>query len=107
LVAPPHPTDPVVLNWLERHRGPVSFTLHMIGIPPTILGAMFVPIYLSLLSYPIFMLAVVMFFGGFALQFLGHALEGSEPGEIALMRRRLARRLALAPDSRKTPQSIA
>ena len=46
MVYPPLPPCALVENWLERHRGPVSFALHMVGIPPTILGVLLVPVYL-------------------------------------------------------------
>jgi hypothetical protein len=92
MLCPPHPTSPIVSNWLERHRGPISFVLHMIGIPPTILGVVFIPIYLYLRSVPVFLLALTLFVGGYVLQFLGHALEGSMPGELMLLRKRFDRR---------------
>jgi hypothetical protein len=61
----------------------------MIGIPPTILGVLFVPIYLTLLSPPIFFVALALFVGGYVLQFVGHALEGTDPGEIIYFKRKL------------------
>jgi hypothetical protein len=61
----------------------------MIGIPPTLLGALFVAIYLSSLSLPIFLLALALFVGGYILQFSGHLLEGTDPGEIIYFKRRL------------------
>jgi hypothetical protein len=79
----------LVQHWLQRHRHPTSFLLHMIGIPPTILGVLFVPIYLTLLSFPIFLLALALFVGGYALQFAGHFLEGTDPGEIIYFKRKL------------------
>ena len=44
------------------------------------------PIYVMLMSVPLFLFALVLFLGGFGLQFLGHALDGSEPGEIKALR---------------------
>jgi hypothetical protein len=61
----------------------------MIGIPPTILGVLFVPIYLTLLSLPIFLVALALFLGGYLLQFAGHFLEGTDPGEIIYFKRKL------------------
>ncbi len=61
----------------------------MIGIPPTILGVLLVPIYLILLSLPVFLLALALFIGGYLLQFLGHFLEGTDPGEIIYFKRKL------------------
>ena len=91
MICPPHPPDPLVQNWIDRHRDPKSFLLHLIGIPPTILGLIFIPIYLFLLSIPIFLLALCLFVGGYALQFLGHGLDGTEPGEWTLIRKKLGR----------------
>ncbi|CAN5725908.1 hypothetical protein BH23PLA1_BH23PLA1_40330 [soil metagenome] len=89
MLCPPQPPDPVVENWIERHRHPGSFALHMIGIPATVLGVVLIPIYLTLLSVPIFLLSALLFIGGFLLQFLGHALDGTEPGEITFLKRQL------------------
>jgi hypothetical protein len=61
----------------------------MLGIPPTLLGALFVSIYLASLSWPIFLLALVLFLGGYLLQFSGHLLEGTDPGEIIYIKRKL------------------
>jgi hypothetical protein len=61
----------------------------MIGIPPTILGFLFIPIYLSLLSVPIFLLALALFVGGYIFQFAGHVLERTDPGEIIYFKRKL------------------
>jgi len=69
----------------------MTFVLHVVGIPPTILGVIYIPIYLCLLSVPVFLLAFTLFVGGYVLQFLGHGLDRSEPGEIALIRRWLVR----------------
>ncbi len=89
MIAPPLPPDPMVQNWLERHRTAISLILHMIGIPPTILGVLFVSIYLTLLSLPIFYLALALFLGGYVLQFAGHFLEGTDPGEVIFIKRKL------------------
>ena len=31
---------------------------------------------------PLFLFALALFVGGYMVQFLGHALEGTDPGEI-------------------------
>jgi uncharacterized membrane protein YGL010W len=92
MIYTPQPPSPLVNNWVERHRDPKSFLLHLIGIPCTILGVLLLPIYSILLSIPVFVLALILFLGGFAVQFLGHALEGSEPGEIKALRLWMGRR---------------
>ncbi|MDX2038496.1 MAG: Mpo1-like protein [Isosphaeraceae bacterium] len=74
---------------MERHRRPSSFVLHIIGIPPTILGVLLIPIYLLAGSISLFLFALALFVGGYAIQFLGHAIEGSDPGEVILLKRKL------------------
>jgi uncharacterized membrane protein YGL010W len=92
MICPPHPPAPLVTNWLERHRDPRSFALHMIGIPPTLMGVLLFPVYLGLLSFPIFVLSLALFVGGYMIQFLGHALDGTEPGEWAALKKWFAKR---------------
>jgi uncharacterized membrane protein YGL010W len=96
MICPPHAPAPVVENWLERHRHPVSFALHLIGIPPTIAGVLLLPLFLVTLSPWILLFGMLLFVGGYALQFLGHAFEGSEPGELAGLRKWLGRRRGAA-----------
>ncbi len=89
MIEPPNAFHPLVEHWMQRHRHPASFLLHMVGIPPTILGVLLVPVYLTLLSIPIFLIALAMFLGGYLLQFAGHWIEGTDPGEVILLKRRL------------------
>ncbi len=107
MICPPTPPEPLVVDWIERHRHPASFALHMVGIPATVLGAVFVPIYVVLVSVPIFLFAVALFGGGYLLQFLGHAIDGSEPGEVGALRRALARRLPWAARGPLAPRRTA
>ncbi len=88
----PQPPAPLVQDWMERHRDLRSFALHLLGIPCTILGVLLLPIYTMLVSLPLFLFALVLFLGGFGLQFLGHALDGSEPGEVRAIRLWCSRR---------------
>jgi uncharacterized membrane protein YGL010W len=94
MIYPPQPPAPLVLNWIERHRDPKSFVLHLFGIPGTILGVLLMPIYVLLVSFTLFLFALALFVGGFLLQFLGHALDGTEPGEIKALRKWWAKRKA-------------
>lgn len=89
MICPPLSRSKLVDYWLERHRNPISFLLHMIGIPPTILGVLLIPIYVYCLSLPIFLFALALFVGGYLVQFLGHALEGTDPGEVIYFKRKL------------------
>ena len=67
-------------NWLSRHQNPVSFWLHMAGIPATVAA-----IPLAVLHY--WWLAGALFLGGYALQLFGHLIEGNRSGEEMLFRR--------------------
>jgi hypothetical protein len=89
MICPPLSRSKLVDYWLERHRNPISFVLHMIGIPPTILGVLLIPVYVYCLSLPIFLFALALFVGGYLVQFLGHALEGTDPGEVIYFKRKL------------------
>jgi uncharacterized membrane protein YGL010W len=89
MICPPHSPPRLVQDWIARHRDPASFVLHMIGIPLTILGILMIPIYVYLFSLPVFLFSAVLFFGGYMIQFLGHALEGTDPGEVILLKRKL------------------
>ncbi|QDV35978.1 Mpo1-like protein [Tautonia plasticadhaerens] len=91
MLCPPLSPDPVVQDWIARHKNPANFALHLVAIPPTILGVLYIPFYLTLLSVPVFLLALCLFDGGYLVQFLGHAIDRSEPGEIALLRKWLRR----------------
>ncbi len=89
---------------MARHRDPASFVLHMIGIPPTVLGVLLIPVYVWLVSLPIFLFALALFVGGYLIQFLGHAIDGTDPGEIILLKRKLGWsyvEIAPSPNSRR------
>jgi len=70
-----------IANWLSRHRNPSSFWLHMVGIPACFVAA---PILLILQCWG---WAATAFVGGYALQFIGHFIEGNRSGEEMLVRR--------------------
>jgi hypothetical protein len=68
-----------------------------------------IPIYVVQISIPIFLLALALFVGGYLLQFLGHVVDGTEPGEIQYLRRKfgwsypkIARAAAPAPGSSRS-----
>ena len=70
-------------NWMSRHQNPTSFWLHMIGIPSCFVAA---PI---MLGFKQWWVALGLFVGGYALQFLGHFIEGNRSGEGMLLRKLL------------------
>ena len=75
-----------VASWRSRHVDPTSFWLHMVGIPACFVVA---PVLAVLRQWPV---AGGMFAVGYALQFIGHVIEGNRSGEEMLIRRLLGRR---------------
>ena len=79
------PLRRILRNWLERHRLPFNFWVHLIGIPMAVAG-------LFLLCFGwIWDLAWYWGFGGlvvgYLLQYIGHAAEGNDVGEWAAIKR--------------------
>jgi len=82
----PQPFGPGWLReWLKRHQHPISFALHMIGIPMTVLAV--VPVLIDVTSVSMWTWTTILFLGGYALQFLGHAIEGNDAGETILVKK--------------------
>lgn len=72
-------------NWLERHQHPFNFWIHMAGIPLACMGlALF-----FMLPPTQWYWALAAFVGGYALQFVGHRVEGNDMGEVAGIKRLL------------------
>jgi hypothetical protein len=72
-------------NYLERHRHPLNQALHAVGVPLT-----FVVSVVCLLERQ-WWWAAAAFVGGYVLQFIGHAVEGNDAGEVVLTKRLLGR----------------
>lgn len=100
MLCPPLTPAPIVTDWVARHRDLRNFALHIVGIPATILGGLFPTVALICLSWQIFLFGLAVFVGGYALQFLGHAIDGTEVGEIAALKKKLkGSRPQVAPES--------
>lgn len=69
-------------NWRERHRHPVSYALHLVGIPLALAG-------LWLLLVLPWQWGVGLIAGGYFLQWVGHRVEGNDLGELIPVRRAL------------------
>jgi len=70
-------------NWLERHRHPFNFWIHVIGIPLAVAGVVLV---LSL-PWSQWYWGVAAFVVGYVLQYAGHHVEGNDLGEWAAIKR--------------------
>lgn len=86
----PEPFGPNWLRfWLERHQHPVNYLLHLVGIPMCLLSLL-LPFVLGLVLWSWFWLVgsfLLLGAGGYALQFVGHLIEGNDPGEVLVVKR--------------------
>ena len=71
-------------NYLPRHRNRTNRVLHVLGVPLSFVVA---PI-LAFAGYPWYV-HVGCFVGGYCLQFVGHAVEGNDSGEVIFIKRLL------------------
>lgn len=72
-------------NYLLRHQNRANQILHLIGVPLTFGG---------LIGFGIagnWIYAGMAFFAGYALQFLGHAIERNDAGELILIKKLLGK----------------
>src|SRR5260370_37054729 len=76
------PLRRIIKNWLERHRDPFNFWIHMIGIPLAVAGVI-------LFFFVDWYWAAGAFVLGYVLQYLGHRAEGNDVGEWAAIKRLL------------------
>ena len=69
-------------NYIQRHTHPLNRLLHLVGVPLTFVVT---AVLVSRQQEP-WWWAVASFVGGYALQFLGHAIEGNDAGEVVLVK---------------------
>jgi uncharacterized membrane protein YGL010W len=74
-----------LINYVQRHQNGWNQLLHLVGVPMTFV----VSIVLLILGQPWWALGAFVF--GYFLQFLGHAIEGNDAGEVVLVKRWLGR----------------
>ncbi len=72
----------ILANWRERHQHPFNFTIHLFGIPMTLVG-------LALLFVTDWYWGVGLFVLGYLFQYLGHRVEGNDVGELIPIKRAL------------------
>lgn len=72
-------------HYFERHQHPANLWLHIIGVPVTFV----LPLMLLGRHHPWW--ALCSFIAGYAMQFLGHAIEGNDAGETIVIKRLLGR----------------
>jgi 2-hydroxy-palmitic acid dioxygenase Mpo1-like len=74
-----------VTNYIERHMHPVNRLLHLVGVPLTFVASV------VCLVQQWWWQAAACFVGGYVLQFIGHAVEGNDAGEVVLVKRWLGK----------------
>jgi hypothetical protein len=71
----------IINNYLQRHRNRVNQLLHLVAVPVTFgLSVYF------LIEHQ-WAAAASAFVGGYVLQFIGHAVEGNDAGELILIKK--------------------
>jgi 2-hydroxy-palmitic acid dioxygenase Mpo1-like protein len=91
-------------NWLDRHQHPVNFWIHLIGIPLALGGIVF----FFVLPWEQWYWTLAALAGGYALQFIGHRVEGNDMGEWAGIKRLLGLPyVAIAPPVSRDAQRSA
>lgn len=75
--------------WLERHQHPVSFWLHIVGIPLAVAGVVLAVLQTFSGASTLWWPPLALFVLGYFLQWLGHVLEGNEMGEVVLIKKLL------------------
>ncbi len=70
-------------NWRRRHLHPFSLAIHLVGIPMTVVGI----VLLFAWPWSEWYWGCGLFVLGYALQYLGHLVEGNEMGEWVALKR--------------------
>lgn len=73
----------LVTNYIQRHQNLANQLLHLVGVPVT-----FVVSVVFLFQHN-WWAAAGCFVGGYVLQFVGHAIEGNDAGEVVLVKKLL------------------
>jgi uncharacterized membrane protein YGL010W len=85
-------------NWRERHRNPVSLALHAVAIPLLVLAGVLVVVQLIDGAWHLWWRPVMLVVASYVLQWIGHAIEGNDMGEVILIKKLLGRPyVAVAP----------
>ena len=74
-----------VVNYIARHQNRANQLLHLVGVPLTFVVSV------VFLAQQENLWALACFIGGYALQFIGHAIEGNDAGEVVLLKKLLGK----------------
>ena len=88
-------------NWLDRHRVPFNFWIHMLGIPLAVAGVV-------LMWNGAWRWGLAALVGGYALQYVGHRVEGNDVGEFIPLKKLLGLPyVSIAPQFQEAERSPA
>lgn len=73
------PVRDFLVDYGARHAHPVNAALHVLGVPMVVVS-------LYVAARGRWLPALVLFVGGYALQWAGHRAQGNEVGEVILLR---------------------
>jgi len=91
-----------VANWLERHQHPVSRGLHFFAIPLIPVAGLVAVSQLLEGAWGLWWRPVGLLAVSYAIQWVGHAIEGNDMGEVILLKKWLGRPyVAIAPRYRR------
>ena len=91
-------------RWLERHRHPASRVLHAVGIPLTVAAVVLALVQLRDDRWDLWWRPVLLLVLGYALQWIGHRIEGNDMGEVVLIKKLFGRPyVAVSPRYQKAP----
>ncbi len=78
-----------VQRWLARHRHPVSLALHGVAVPMLPLAGVLAGLQLVNDAWHLWWRPVLLVIVSYALQWIGHHVEGNEMGEIVALKKLL------------------
>ena len=77
----------IVKNYIERHQNRVNQLFHLVGVPVTFIVSWIVLAQTDN-DWRCFWACFVF---GYILQFIGHAIEGNDAGEVCLIKKMLGK----------------
>ena len=90
-----------IRDWLVRHQHPSSRVLHAVALPMLALASVLGAVQLANGAWSLWWRPVGLMVISYALQWVGHRIEGNDMGELILVKKMLRRPyVAVAPKSR-------
>jgi len=78
-------------NWLERHQHPLSRALHGVAIPMLPAAGIVAVVQWAQGAWSLWWRPVTLLVLSYALQWIGHRIEGNDMGEVILIKKALGR----------------